>query len=61
MTDEEIERARTLYEQDGMNLMQVRETLADEGFPSRSVNTISKQLRRAGCEMRRPGRQTRTI
>lgn len=61
MTEDEIKRARTLYEQDQMTLSQVRETMVDEGYPSRSVNTIAMRLREDGCEMRRPGRQARTI
>ncbi len=61
MSEEEIKRARSLYEQDEMTLSEVRETMVDEGYPSHSVNTIARYLRESGCEMRRPGRRARTI
>jgi len=61
MTEDEVGRARALYEKHEMTLVEVREVMVREGYPSHSVNTIAKNLRRQGCEMRRPGRRARTI
>lgn len=61
MTEDEVKRARALYEDNQMSLAGVRIKMVDEGFRSHSVNTIAKNLRKDGCKMRRPGRQARTI
>lgn len=59
MSPEEINRARELYE-GGRVLADVRQVLIDEGYPSRSVNTIARDLAANGCVLRRPGRRKAT-
>jgi hypothetical protein len=56
MDDAEVRRAAQLYAEN-KTLVEVRLTLRREGYPSRSVNTISAGMRRLGYGLRRPGRR----